>query len=415
MLVTGDPPADSHRLCEALRKSVEARHTVIGIPCGPELKSGGVFRAGSVIAPLPSGGAAVTEGLEPAPLLFVFDDVGQLSDAQVAEICEAPQNGARRATAGVLLARPGFLTRLEEPPLRSLRGALAQFSFDEIGRDEAIEFLRHQLAVRHLREEGRGIRLGGRRILAASGVLLTMGIGGFLLLHQGNILGKSPSGVSATSSPEREASAPRSTASQPTSAASDKAAPTEMPAPIAPVAAPPDTARPPEPVAPPVSPPAAQGPDAPPGGRAVSGLSPAARTPQDGASDTARSSTGRETSAGVASSPAHSPPGNESGSLAEIASLVTRGDDFLKAGDIASARLFYERAAEMGGGAAALRLGATFDPGVLSRAGIRGTPADPAQAMSWYRRARELGEAAAAERLKRLDQQPRVEPGPPIR
>ena len=96
---------------------------------------------------------------------------------------------------------------------------------------------------------------------------------------------------------------------------------------------------------------------------------------------------------------------------AEIAALVTRGDDFLKAGDIASARLFYERAADAGDGAAALRLGATFDPGVLARAGIRGIPGDPAQASSWYRRARDLGQAAAAERLKGLEQQPPGERG----
>jgi TPR repeat protein len=94
-------------------------------------------------------------------------------------------------------------------------------------------------------------------------------------------------------------------------------------------------------------------------------------------------------------------------SPAEIAALVTRGDTFLSAGDFASARLFYERAADAGDGAAALRLGATFDPNFLGRAGVRGNPADPAQAASWYRRARDLGDSAAAERLKNLDQRPR--------
>jgi TPR repeat protein len=51
----------------------------------------------------------------------------------------------------------------------------------------------------------------------------------------------------------------------------------------------------------------------------------------------------------------------------------------------------------------ALRLGAKFDPGFLSRAGVRGAPGDPTRAASWYRRALDLGEAAAAERLKNLD------------
>jgi TPR repeat protein len=87
----------------------------------------------------------------------------------------------------------------------------------------------------------------------------------------------------------------------------------------------------------------------------------------------------------------------------DFATLVARGDAFLSAGDIASARLFYERAADAGDGPAALRLGATFDPGFLSRAGVRGAPGDPTRAASWYRRALDLGEAAAAERLKNLD------------
>ena len=95
---------------------------------------------------------------------------------------------------------------------------------------------------------------------------------------------------------------------------------------------------------------------------------------------------------------------------AEIAALVSRGDGFLRAGDITSARLFYERAADAGNASAALRLGATFDPGFLSRAGIRGITGDPAQAASWYRRARELGDAAAADRLKGLDRQSSGEP-----
>lgn len=67
---------------------------------------------------------------------------------------------------------------------------------------------------------------------------------------------------------------------------------------------------------------------------------------------------------------------------------------FLGAGDISSARLFYERGADAGDGPAALRLGATFDPVFLDRAGMRSIRADPAQAASWYRRARELGDAA---------------------
>jgi hypothetical protein len=108
--------------------------------------------------------------------------------------------------------------------------------------------------------------------------------------------------------------------------------------------------------------------------------------------------------------PTQSPP-NQRLSAAEMAALVTRGDDFLSAGDIVSARLFYERAADGGDGGAALRLGATFDPAFLNRTGIRGTPDDPAQASSWYRRAADLGNAAAQEHPQNLEQQRVSEPG----
>jgi TPR repeat protein len=83
--------------------------------------------------------------------------------------------------------------------------------------------------------------------------------------------------------------------------------------------------------------------------------------------------------------------------------LLARGDAFLGTGDITSARLFYERAADAESGLAALRLGATFDPVLSGRASLRGATADPAQALSWYRRARELGVSEAEQRIKGLD------------
>jgi hypothetical protein len=107
-------------------------------------------------------------------------------------------------------------------------------------------------------------------------------------------------------------------------------------------------------------------------------------------------------------SPATSPTATRSQSSqqrpAEIAALVTRGDAFLSTGDIVSARLFYERAADGGDGGAALRLGATFDPGFLSRTSVRGAPGDPTQASFWYRRALDLGNSAAQEALRDLEQ-----------
>jgi hypothetical protein len=57
---------------------------------------------------------------------------------------------------------------------------------------------------------------------------------------------------------------------------------------------------------------------------------------------------------------------------------LARGDSFIVVGDIASARVFYERAA-VPNRRAALRMGATFDPAFLSRAQLRSTLGDPAR------------------------------------
>ena len=62
-------------------------------------------------------------------------------------------------------------------------------------------------------------------------------------------------------------------------------------------------------------------------------------------------------------------------SNAEIAGLLARGDDLLRVGDVASARLFYERAAEAGNGQAALRMAATSKRHFSSRSARRRWPA----------------------------------------
>ena len=91
--------------------------------------------------------------------------------------------------------------------------------------------------------------------------------------------------------------------------------------------------------------------------------------------------------------------------LPAAAVLVERGDTLVRARDVASARLCYERAAEMGDGRGALRMGATFDSAFLDRAGIRGIPADRREALSWYRRARDLGDTDADRVIKALEPQ----------
>jgi hypothetical protein len=87
----------------------------------------------------------------------------------------------------------------------------------------------------------------------------------------------------------------------------------------------------------------------------------------------------------------------------DAASLVVRGDTFLGTGDIASARLYYQQAADAGNARAAMFLGLTFDPAFLERANARGMRGDITQAAIWYRRARDLGEPEAVRLLAGLD------------
>jgi hypothetical protein len=86
----------------------------------------------------------------------------------------------------------------------------------------------------------------------------------------------------------------------------------------------------------------------------------------------------------------------------EITALVKRGKDFLVNGDFASARLLLKRAAEAGSADGALALGATFDPEVIRRLGAIGAAPDIAQARDWYQKAAELGSPAAAQQLAKL-------------
>jgi len=87
----------------------------------------------------------------------------------------------------------------------------------------------------------------------------------------------------------------------------------------------------------------------------------------------------------------------------EIAALLARGDALVVKGDVAAARLFYERAVDAGDGQAAIRLGETFDPVFLDHAQLRGVRGDVVAAVSWYRRARELGAIQAEVLLESLE------------
>jgi hypothetical protein len=106
---------------------------------------------------------------------------------------------------------------------------------------------------------------------------------------------------------------------------------------------------------------------------------------------------------GIAAPTSKTPPDRLRPASTEIAALLARGDGLLGVGDIASARLFYERASDAGNGRAAMRLGATYDPGFLDQVHLPNVNGDVAQALSWYRRARDLGESEAERWIQALE------------
>jgi hypothetical protein len=86
----------------------------------------------------------------------------------------------------------------------------------------------------------------------------------------------------------------------------------------------------------------------------------------------------------------------------EMANLMQRAKSFLTSGDLMSARLLLERAAEMQVADAALLLAQTYDPDVLGTADVRNTTPEPAKARAWYQKAAQLGSADAQRRLAQL-------------
>ena len=104
-------------------------------------------------------------------------------------------------------------------------------------------------------------------------------------------------------------------------------------------------------------------------------------------------------------SPAVAPP---QPSPAVVTALLKRGDDMMSLDDIVSARLLFQRAAEMGSGSAAMKLAETYDPSFISNHHVIGLRPDQATAAVWYRRAVALGEPQAQARLVVLvDHMPR--------
>jgi SAM domain (Sterile alpha motif) len=90
----------------------------------------------------------------------------------------------------------------------------------------------------------------------------------------------------------------------------------------------------------------------------------------------------------------------------EVVLLVKRGADFIASGDLSSARLVLQRAAEAGDMHAALALAGTFDPNLLAQS----FSADVVMARFWYERAKQLGSSEAPRRLEQLESSGQIGP-----
>jgi TPR repeat protein len=90
----------------------------------------------------------------------------------------------------------------------------------------------------------------------------------------------------------------------------------------------------------------------------------------------------------------------------EVVLLVKRGEDFITSGDLSSARLVLQRAAEAGDMHAALALAGTFDPNLLAQS----FAADVVMARFWYERAKQLGSSEAPRRLEQLESSGQIGP-----
>jgi hypothetical protein len=103
----------------------------------------------------------------------------------------------------------------------------------------------------------------------------------------------------------------------------------------------------------------------------------------------------------VAAAPVAAPPARKL-DADELATLMNRAKLLLAAGDIPSARLLLERAADAQDANAALMLARTYDPEVLGTKDARNVMPDPAMARAWYQQAARFGSTDAQRRLAQL-------------
>lgn len=91
--------------------------------------------------------------------------------------------------------------------------------------------------------------------------------------------------------------------------------------------------------------------------------------------------------------------------IATAQKLVDQGRHYIEHSNIAIARQFFTRAANLGYAPAALELARTYDPIALADSSMQGVTPDQKLAEQWYTRARELGSSDAGDALTRLEKQ----------
>jgi hypothetical protein len=86
---------------------------------------------------------------------------------------------------------------------------------------------------------------------------------------------------------------------------------------------------------------------------------------------------------------------------------LERARTVFAAGDIEAVRIALSRMIESGNASAAVDLGSTYDPNILDALGVRNVPADVAKARVWYQRAQQMGSPDAAGLLEGLERSER--------
>ena len=86
----------------------------------------------------------------------------------------------------------------------------------------------------------------------------------------------------------------------------------------------------------------------------------------------------------------------------DASGLTAQGKQFFETGDLVAARILFMRAVKAGDAAAAVAMGATYDPVVLAERGVFGVPADLDKARAWYGRAQDMGSSEGPRRLEML-------------